>query len=121
MSSRQLRLDGPDLPELIRQAESAGGRVVRAVRTRRGLLQRRWFEITVELPRKPANVVALAPRGTVARPPVVSTRGGAAAKPGPAGLDDLLAAAEAAERYDTAVSRSARQSRAASSGKRRGR
>ena len=123
MSSRRLLLDGPDLQELIRQAEAAGGSVVRAVRLRKGLLQRRWYQVTVEFRRRPDNVATLSRRGTSVRPPVAApaTRGAAAARPGPAGLDDLLAAAEAAERYDTAVSRTARRTRAASSDKRRGR
>lgn len=94
MQSRRLLLDGPDLQALLRRAEEVGGRVVRARRHRRGLLGRSWYEVTVDVPDTS--------RGTPPPP------GPPARRRRPAGLGDLLAAAEAAERAEATVVHAAR-------------
>lgn len=103
MSARRLLLDGPDLRALVEEAAELGGRVVRAERLRRGLLGRRWYEVTVDVP-------ALSAAGSRAGAPAV----GAAGDPPPpaAGIDALVGAAEAVERADAAAVRAAQGTRA---------
>ncbi len=113
MSDRRLLLDGPDLTGLLARAEELGGRVVRAQRLRKGLLMRRWYEVTVAVPDRDAVPVTRLP---VRRAP-------APARPvaPPAGIGALLGAAEAAERMESEASRAARAAGARSAKSRRGR
>lgn len=109
MSDRRLLLDGPDLPALVARAQELGGRVVRAQRLRKGLLMRRWYEVTVAVP---DLQVAPLTRLPVRRTPAPAR---------PAGIGDLLGAAEAAERMESEASRSARAASARSAKTRGGR
>lgn len=113
MSDRRLLLDGPDLPALVARAEELGGRVVRAQRLRKGLLMRRWYEVTVAVPDP-----QVAP---LTRLPVRRTPAPARPAAPPAGIGDLLGAAEAAERMESEASRSARAASARSAKTRGGR
>lgn len=113
MSDRRLLLDGPDLTALLARAEEVGGRVVRAQRLRKGLLQRRWYEVTVAVPDPRSAPVTRLP---VRRAPAQQRPG-----PRPAGIGALLGAAEAAERMESEASRAARAASARSAKSRGGR
>ncbi|WP_324650470.1 hypothetical protein [Georgenia sp. H159] len=105
MRSRRLLLDGPDLQVLLRRAETLGGRVLRAERRRRGLLGRSWYEVTVVVPdSSDAERTPGWQRSPAAAPEVVRA---------PAGIGDLLAAAEEAERAEAASRLSPRAARTA--------
>ncbi|WP_110851536.1 hypothetical protein [Georgenia satyanarayanai] len=106
-------LDGPDLTELLARAGQLGGRVVRAQRLRKGLLMRQWYEVTVAVP----DPQVAPPTRLAAR------RAPAPARPvaPPAGIGDLLGAAEAAERMESEASRAARAAGARSAKSQRGR
>lgn len=104
MSDRRLLLDGPDLQELLGRAAELGGKVVRAERIRKGLLGRQWYEVTVAVPELVGRP-APRPGGPVT---VVRPAAGPRRQARPAGIGDLIAAAEAAERLETAAAREAR-------------
>lgn len=111
MSDRRLLLDGPDLTELLARAGQLGGRVVRAQRLRKGLLMRRWYEVTVAVPEPDAAPLTRLPVRRAPGPPVAP----------PAGIGALLGAAEAAERMESEASRAARAAGARSAKSQRGR
>jgi len=102
VSDRRLLLDGADLDELLARAARLGGRVVRAERVRTGLLGRSRYEVTVTVPALRAPLPAVGAEGTSVPVPQTPRRSR------PAGLADLLAAAEAAERLESAAARQAR-------------
>ena len=106
MSDTRLLLDGTDLDEVLARAAGLGGRVVRAERVRSGLLGRQRYEVTVAVP-GPGRPVPDAGGAAVAarRPPD--------RQPRPAGIGDLIAAAEAAEQLESAAARQARAAVAA--------
>ncbi|WP_152192557.1 hypothetical protein [Georgenia satyanarayanai] len=106
-------LDGPDLTALLARAEELGGRVVRAQRLRKGLLMRQWYEVTVDVPDPATARFARLPvrRAPAQQRPVAP----------PAGIGDLLGAAEAAERMESEASRAARAAGARSAKSRGGR
>lgn len=102
----------------MRRAEELGGRVVRAERLRKGVLGRRWYEVTVDVPDRSGDLLSY----TAARwRREASSAEKAPVERQPAGIADLLAAAEAAERAETAAGRAARRSRASSDKASRGR
>lgn len=105
MSARRLLLDGPDLRALVEEAAELGGRVVRAERLRRGLLGRRWYEVTVDVP-------ALSAAGSRAGAPAVGAAGAPPPPPPAVGIDALVGTAEAVERADAAAVRAAQGTRA---------
>lgn len=113
MSDRRLLLDGPDLTELLARAEELGGRVVRAQRLRKGLLMRQWYEVTVAVPDPQVATLTRLPTRRAPVPARPAAR--------PAGIDDLLGAAEAAERMESEASRAARAASARSAKSRGGR
>lgn len=109
MPSRRLLLDGPDLQVLLRRSEALGGRVLRAERRRRGLLGRSWYEVTVLVP----DSSEAQPAPSWHRPPTVTPKAAPVPGRGPAGIGDLLAAAEAAERAEAAARQPGRAARTA--------
>ncbi|QDB78186.1 hypothetical protein FHE66_00320 [Georgenia sp. 311] len=74
---------------------------MRAERVRSGLLGRRRYEVTVAVPGLSRPVPDLGGTAAAARRPP-------ARQPRPAGIGDLIAAAEAAERLESAAARQAR-------------
>lgn len=95
----RLLLEGPDLAELVAQVREQFGsraRIVRAERVRTGgfagFFAKERFEMTVDVPDEPERSV----RAFAHRPAPV-------ARPAAAGIDDLLAAADAADGTDGAV------------------
>ena len=106
MSDRRLLLDGPDLQALLARAAELGGQVVRAERVRKGLFGRQWYEVTVVVPElsgAPTPVARRPGAATPRREPAPPSR-----RQRPAGIADLISAAEAAERMDSAAARKAR-------------